>query len=140
MADEYIVTLDKTKSYLKYYKNIKKKETAYAAASRLFEKPAMKAYIEERMKELDEETIAEQREVLRFLSAVMRGEINEEVVVMVGTGEGRSYADKIDKQVAAKDRLKAAELIGKRYQMFTDKVDLDGGVAITFIEDVPLDD
>jgi phage terminase small subunit len=29
-----------------------------------------------------------------------------------------------------KERLKAAELIGKRYGLFTDKVDLNGGVTV----------
>lgn len=136
VADEYIVTLDKTKSYLKYYKSVKKRETAYAAASRLFEKPAMKAYIEARMKELDEEMIAQQREVLRFLSAMMRGETKE--AVLIGQGNGRQSIG--DMEVSMKDRIRAGELLGKRYGLWTEKVDLDGGVAITFIEDVPLDD
>ena len=85
---------------------------------------------------LDEEMIAEQREVLRFLSAVMRGETKE--AVLIGQGNGKQSIG--DMEVSMKDRIRAGELLGKRYGLWTEKVDLDGGVAITFIEDVPLDD
>lgn len=136
-ADEYIIRGNATEAAIAAGYSPK---TAHQIGHANLDKPHIKAYIQERLDQIQSEKIADQEEILEFLTAIMRGEINEEVVVMVGTGEGRSYADKIDKQVAAKDRLKAAELIGKRYQMFTDKVDLDGGVSVTFIEDVPLDD
>lgn len=57
MADDFVITGNRTESYLKFYKNIKNRETARAAASRLFNSPEIKEYIEARMKELDEELI-----------------------------------------------------------------------------------
>ena len=51
VADDFIITGNRTQSYLKFYKNIKSRETAAAAASRLFNTPEMKEYIEQRMKE-----------------------------------------------------------------------------------------
>ena len=46
VADDFIITGNRTKSYLKFYKNVKNRETAAAAASRLFSTPEVKEYIE----------------------------------------------------------------------------------------------
>ena len=66
-ADEYIKTLKIKDSYLKAYKSCKSVDSAYSAGSRLLKNEEVKAYIEERLKILDEEMIADQREVLRRL-------------------------------------------------------------------------
>jgi phage terminase small subunit len=42
--------------------------------------------------------------------------------------------------VSAKERLKAAELIGKRYGLFTDKVELGGAAKVIFEDDLKADD
>lgn len=63
---------------------------------------------------------------MEHLTAVLRGEIREETVVVEGIGDGCSEARIIEKQVAARDRLKAAELLGKRYSLFTEKVEVSG--------------
>ena len=42
----------------------------------------------------------------------------------------------LKKQLSAKDRIKAAELLGKRYALFTQKVDLEGNVGVTIIDDI----
>lgn len=82
-------------------------------------------YIEKRMAEKESELIADQNEVLRYLTAVMRGESTSEEIIVEGIGDGRSKARKLEKTPSEKDRLKAAELIGKRYGLFTDKIETD---------------
>ena len=62
---------------------------------------------------------------LRYLTAVMRGESTSEEIIVEGIGDGRSKARKLEKTPSEKDRLKAAELIGKRYGLFTDKIETD---------------
>lgn len=52
---------------------------------------------------------------MQHLSAAVRGELNEDVVVVEGTGKGFSKAKVITKKIGEKDRLKAAELLLKRY-------------------------
>ena len=42
----------------------------------------------------------------------------------------------LKKQLSAKDRIKAAELLGKRYALFTEKVDVEGNVGVTIIDDI----
>lgn len=134
-ADEYIRTGNITQSYLIAYPNVKKESTARAAGSRLLTKVNVRAYIDERLEELKKESIAEQDEVLQFLTKVMRGEVTEEVPV--GLGEG--YQELKDKEPYLKDRIKAAELLGKRYMMWTEKHQVEN-VTPVFVEDVPEDD
>lgn len=86
-------------------------------------KPDLRAYIDERLAELKNGRTADAQEVLEYLTAVMRGEYKE--ATLIGVGEGAQAVVDID--VGAKDRLKAAELLGKRHALFTDKVDLQTG-------------
>ena len=70
------------------------------------------------------------------MTAVMRGETLSEVVVIEGEGEGVSKAKRIDKAPDEKDRLKAAELLGKRYGTFTEKVDVTGELRTVVVDDI----
>ena len=100
-------------------------------ASRTLQKPAIKKYIGARLKQMEEERIADAKEVLRFLTSSMRGDIKEEVVVVEGNGDGCSSARTLEKQIGAGDRIKAATLLAKRYGL--DKPDeVDGDAQITF--------
>ena len=102
---------------------------------KLLENESVKAYIKERMKEIESERIAKAEEVLAFLSASLRGEVLEEVI-STETVEGMVKPVILKKQLSAKDRIKAAELLGKRYALFTEKVDLEGNVGVTIIDDI----
>lgn len=92
-------------------------------------------YIKEKLKEKDAERIASQDEVLRYLTSVLRGEELEEVVVVEGMGEGVSEARLLDKAVNQKDRIRAAELLGKRYGIFNDKISLDADTSLNITID-----
>ena len=86
----------------------------------------MRAYIDERLEQLHSEKTADAQEVLEYLTSVMRGEHKEQTLCLCG--DGMQEIQNID--VSARDRLKAAELIGKRYGMFKDTVDLEGTVPV----------
>ena len=127
-ADYFIELGNKTQALLKAgYKK--------GYLGKFFENEDVKEYIEERLKLLDEERIASAREVMRYLTSVMRGEQKEEVVVVEG-GDNGSCARNIEKDISAKDRLKAAELLGKRFGIYTEKVKVDGGVSVVFKDDI----
>ena len=102
---------------------------------KLLENESVKAYIEAKMKEIESDRIAKAEEVLAFLSASLRGEVLEEVVSTESI-EGMVKPVILKKQLSAKDRIKAAELLGKRYALFTEKVDLEGNVGVTIIDDI----
>ena len=101
-------------------------------AFRILEIPEIKEYYEDRLQEIESKRVANIKEVMEYLTSVMRGESTEEMIVVEGCGNGYSEARKINKSIGAKDRLKAAELIGKRYMMFTDKVQADLNVPVIF--------
>ncbi|MDY5715630.1 MAG: terminase small subunit [Veillonella caviae] len=106
---------------------------ADATAYNLLRNIEVKKRINELRKKEFKATIATAEEAEAFLARAMRGEIEEEVVVTEGVGEGCSEARIIKKSISAKDRIKAAELIGKRNQLFTDKVKVDSAVPIVII-------
>lgn len=130
-ADRYIEMGNATQSYIDAGYSVTKRSVAEANARKLLGNYSVKKYIEERMKELEDKQIAKAEEVLKYLTSVMRGEETEEVVVVEGLGEGASEARLIQKQVSAKERIKAAELLGKRYALFTEKLDVNEPISIT---------
>ena len=70
----------------------------------------------------------------------MRNEVKEEVVVVEGEGDGCSSARTIKKDMSAKDRNKAAELLGKRYRLFTDRIEADVNQTVIFEGEDELED
>jgi phage terminase small subunit len=127
-ADYYIESLNAFESAIKagYSENYAK-----SRSYELLENVGIKAYIDERMKEIESNRIAKAEEVLAFLSASLRGEILEEVV-STETIDGMIKPVILKKQISIKDRLKAAELLGKRYRMWTDKVEANIQQQIVF--------
>lgn len=131
-ADYYIESLNAFESAIRagYSENYAK-----SRSYELLENVGIKNYIDEKMKEIQSERIAKAEEVLAFLSASLRGEVLEEVVSTESV-EGMVKPVILKKQISAKDRIKAAELLGKRYALFTEKVDLEGNVGVTIIDDI----
>lgn len=105
-ADYYIETLDVAGSYKKVYGDMTT-EVASAAGCRLLKKVKVKEYIEKLLKSKEEKRIASQDEVLEFLTKTMRGEVE----------------DQLGLETPVKERVRSAELLGKRYKMFTDKIE-----------------
>ncbi|WP_462391996.1 terminase small subunit [Clostridium cadaveris] len=124
-VNEYLIDLNATRAYKAAYKSCKKDETARVNGSKLLTNTNIKKYIDEQLKKIEDESIADASEVMKYLTKVMRNELTEEVVVVEGEGEGCSSARIVKKDIPAKDRNKAAELLGKRYRLFTEKVEVD---------------
>lgn len=132
-ADEYIISGNATEAaILAGYSD----KYAGTNSGKLLNNTNVKAYIDERMQELEDKAIAKQDEVLKYLTALVRGAEKEEVLKGVGMGE--QVVSKIE--VSAKDRIKAAELLGKRYGMWTDRLETDGGVNIVISGSDELED
>lgn len=121
-CDEYLIDLNATQAAIRAGYS---KKTAAVIATENLKKPNIKAYIENRMAEKEKALIADQDEVLKYLTTVMRGESESEEIVIENTGDFKSEARTMKKAPSEKDRLKAAELLGKRYSIFTDKVEAE---------------
>lgn len=136
-CDEYLIDLNATQAAIRAGYS---KKTAYAIGNENLMKPELKKYIEKRMEEKESELIADQNEVLKYLTAVMRGQTQAEVVVVEGTGEGCSEARTMQKAPDEKERLKAAELLGKRYGLYTDRVEQEVDMELNITVDYGDDD
>ncbi len=98
------------------------RKTARSMGSENLTKPYIKEYIELRLQELESARIADADEVLKYLTAVMRGEVK----------------DQFDLEASLQDRTKAAELLGKRYRLFIDKQEVSGKMeGVTIVNDIP---
>lgn len=129
-ADEYLIDLNATRAYRAAYPAVKKDETARANGSRMLTNANVKKYIDKRLEEIHSEKTADAKEVMEYLTAVLRGESRSEEIVVEGLGDGLSKAKTMEKAPSEKDRLKAAELLGKRYSLFTDKVEMEADMEL----------
>ena len=103
-------------------------------ASQNLVKISIKTYINKKIAEKDSERIATQDEVLRYLTAVMRGELTEDTVIVENIGDFMSEARILEIKVRPKDRNKAAEMLSKRYGLdkpVEKEIDV-GGVVFDF--------
>lgn len=131
-CDEYLIDLNATQAAIRAGYSPK---TAAASAARLLRNVKVQEYIAQRMAEKESELIADQDEVLRYLTSVLRGKSRAQEIVVEGIGEGCSEARTMEKAPSEKERLKAAELLGKRYALFTDKVDMDADMDLNITID-----
>ena len=139
-ADEYIIDCNASRAYKAAYPNVKKDTVARANGSRLLAKANIKAYIEEKLAEISSKKTAEATEVIEYLTSVLRGQSEASVVVVEGYGDGCSEAKIIKKPPDEKERLKAAELLGKRYGLFSEKFGIEGMVPVVITGDDQLED
>lgn len=134
-ADEYLIDLNATRAYRVAYPAVKKDETAASAAARMLRNVKVKKYIDKRLEEIHNEKTADAKEVMEYLTSVLRGESRSEEIVVEGLGDGLSKAKTMEKAPSEKDRLKAAELLGKRYSLFTDKVEMEADMELNIAID-----
>ena len=139
-CDYYIETLNATESYKRAYPNITKQRTAESAGNRLLSNVEVKNYIDNKLKEMQSNRIAKAEEVLEYLTKVIRNEEKEEVVVTVNVGDFQTEVRKVKKELSAKDKIKAAELLGKRYRLFTEKIEADVNQVVVFTGEDELED
>lgn len=131
-CDEYLIDLNATRAYKVAYPNVKKDETARTNGSRLLTNANVKSYIDVKLKEISDKKTATAKEVIEYLTSIMRGEVKEDCLRM--DGDGVQVIDKIETPI--RERTKAAELLGKRYGLFTDKMQVEGNIPIMIIDDL----
>ena len=110
-CDEYIICGNATEAAIKAGYSPK---TAKSIGQRLLTYVTVRSYIDQRLEKINSEKIADAEEVLRYLTSVMRGEHTEEIPILCGDGVQELTA----KEVGAKERLKAAEMLGKVTGLF----------------------
>ena len=114
-CDEYLISGNATQAAIKAGYSSK---TAKSIGQRLLTYVDLKQYIESELDKLHSVKIADAQEVLEYLTAVMRGEKTVNVAL----------------------QLKAAELIGKRYGIFSERINVDGIIPVVITGDDQLED
>lgn len=112
------------------------KATGYSGGHRLLKNDRVAAAIATRMRELQDEAIADTKEILRYMTSVMRGEQTDMVVMNIGKGQGITAAEKVSTKVAEKERLKAAELLAKVNGLFRQELEISGALPIIIHDDI----
>ncbi len=132
-CDEYLVDCNATQAAIRAGYSAR---TANEQAARLLANVSIKAYSDEKMERLHNERTADAQEVLEYLTAVMRGQQTEQTLISVGDG-----VQKIGNiEVGARDRLQAAELIGKRFGLFKEGLELAGVLPVVIAGEAELED
>ena len=137
-CDEYLIDLNATQAAIRAGYS---RKTARAIGCENLMKPDIKEYIEKRMAEKEAALVADQNEVMKYLTAVMRREMHENVVVTVskersyyapddeGTMRKNTVKEEIPQIVEIPARLsdsnKAAELLGRAYGIYSDRIEQD---------------
>lgn len=105
------------------------KKTARVIGQENLLKPAISEYIAERMAQIDKENIADQKEILEFMTRVMRRQETEQVanvlkrptLMTVNAGEDNEYQKIVNEEVvevteiksSTGDAVRAADLLSK---------------------------
>lgn len=124
-VEEYLKDLNATQAAIRAGYSAK---TAESQGSRLLTNVKIKKAIKALRERIQTENIATIVDIEEFLSKSMFGKVDEEVVVTVGDGDGYGKVVKAKKEISAKDRIKAAELLGKRHGMWTERHEIDANL------------
>ena len=133
-CEEYLIDMNATQAAIRAGYS---EETAYSIGQRLLKNVEVETYIDDILEKISSERIATAQEVMEHLTSEMRGQIKEECVIVENTGDYISEGKIIEKTVTPKDRIKAAELLGRRYKLFTDNLNVSETKPPPIIYDIP---
>lgn len=126
-CNEYLIDCNATKAAIRAGYS---KKTARYIGFNLLGKKEVKQMIDQLLKEMNDKQICTAKEVMVYLSSVVRGESESEVVAVESDTEGNKKAVKMMKHPDESQKLKAAELLAKRYGLLSDRVSFDGVVPV----------
>lgn len=128
-ADEYLVDCNGTKAAVRAGYSPK---TANEQAAKLMANPKIHSYITEKLDEISSEKIADTQEIMEYLTAVMRGEHKEQILRL--NGNGVQVLDYMETPAAI--RLKAAEMLAKRYGLFKENFEIESVSPVVIVNDL----
>lgn len=100
------------------------------SARRLLQNPIIKQRIQELSQEAYNEKIAQASEIQEHLTSILRGELQEEVVVVEGVDKGISEARIIKKRPSNADRIKAGTTLAKMQGVYENVVNVKVAVPV----------
>lgn len=132
-CDEYLIDLNATRAAIRAgYSEL----TARSQGQRLLTNVDIRSYIDERLQEQEKTLIASQEDVLKTLTRILTGD--ELGTALVGAGKGFQDVEQVPPTNT--EKIRAAEILGKYYKLFTDRQEVEVKGAIQFIDDIEVDD
>lgn len=150
-VDEYLIDLNATQAAIRAGYSTK---TATEQGSRLLSNVKVRACIDEKMAELSRRTGVNQERIIRELAriafvnptevvnmndATVLADASEDdtaAIASVKVKEVSGDFESIEREVRFADKIKALELLGKRFGMWIDKQQIDGNVGVQIIDDI----
>ena len=126
----YAKTGNATESYKKAGYDAKTPNGIYSNANRLLKNANVKARLAELANELASEKIASIKEVQERLTSILRGDLQEEQVVVEGQGDGYSQATIVKRKPQLKDVIKAGETLAKMQGGFDNKIQVEMTIPV----------
>lgn len=131
----YAKTGNATESYKVAGYNCKNDAVVAASAVRLLNQVKVKARLKELTDQMATEKIADIREIHEMLTAILRGETTDDVVVTEGCGDGVSEARVVKVRTANAQRIKAATELAKMKGAYDSKLQVELTVPVFGGED-----
>ncbi|MBB6176393.1 MAG: terminase small subunit [Anoxybacillus ayderensis] len=151
-ADEYLIDLNATQAAIRAGYSPR---SAAEQASRLLKNAKVRAYIDERMAELSRRTGVNQERILRELARIAfvnapelinmeDATIREDATIddmaaiasvrvkVIPTENGQG----IEREIRLADKIRALDLLGKRFAMWTERQQIDANFGVQIIDDV----
>ncbi|RAK21128.1 phage terminase small subunit [Anoxybacillus vitaminiphilus] len=151
-VEEYLIDLNGTQAAIRAGYSPK---TAAEQASRLLKNVKVRAYIDERMAELSKRTGVNQERVLRELARIAfvnapdlidmtNATIREDATIddtatiasvkvkIIPTENGQG----VEREIRLADKIRALDLLGKRFAMWTERQQIDANFGIQIIDDI----
>lgn len=123
----YIKTGNATESYKLAGYSANTDGVAGVEGHKLLKNPKIMAALQNRMQEIADNSIMEEQEILSRLTTIGRGEATNKEQVATASGQ----VVEIENKPSVRDQIKALELLGKRYAIWTEKVDINEPLNIT---------
>ncbi len=137
--ENFCLNYAQTCNALQSYKNAgykcKDDQNAGIAGHQLLKNPKVQERLQELRAEADEQRkhkIASIAEIQEILSQMVRGEMDEEVIVTESEGDGFSHARKVKKKITPADRIRAADKLLRSTGGYLDKVEVTGTAVVQF--------
>lgn len=128
-CDEYLISLNATDAAKKAgYKG----NYVGQNADKLLKNTKIQSYLEKRLAEKESALIADQDDILKLLTRIVMGE--EQGTALVGVGQGAQEVEQVPPTNT--EKIRAAEILGKYYKLFTDRQEIQLTGAVEFIDDI----
>ena len=133
-CERYVVDHNGTQAYMEIY-NVEKRKNATLSAYKLIKKEKIRKFIDMISSFSTDVAIADKDELMKYWTAVKRGQIEEDVVIPSPT-----KPTVVKKKTSVANGIRASELLAKALGVFVEKTEVSTNATVNIIDDIPSND